>query len=262
MNFLAHFGELAIRRFVAIRHLAAVSVAVLRAAIHPRQWSPSVRTVFARQILFTGVEAVPFVSLMAVTIGILVVLQAQVWLNRFGQSNLVGPILVFIILRAAGPLLTNFVVIGRSGSAITTELANMKVSGEIDLLDAQGIDPFVYLVVPRALSTALCVFCLAIVFTFVSLLTGYVLGFFVGGGSPGSGALFADVLRAIHPVDVFNLMAMTLVPGLMTGIICVISGLSVGSSVTDVPQAVSRGVMGSVAALFVTLAIVSLLTYF
>lgn len=261
MNPLVHLGDLAIQRWVAVRHLAAVAAAVLGAAVLPRQWSPAVRAVFVRQMLFTGVEAVPFVSLIAMAIGVFVVLQAQVWLNRFGQSTLVGPILVFTILRAAGPLLTNFVVIGRSGSAITTELANMKVSGEVDLLDAQGVDPFVYLVVPRALSTALSVFCLAIVFSFISLLTGYVLGFFVGNGVSDSGAVFENVLRAVRPADVLNLMAMTLIPGLLTGTVCVLAGLSVGQTVTEVPQAVSRGVIGSVTALFVTVAVVSVVTY-
>ena len=69
--------------------------------------------------------------MIALIVGVLVVVQAQYWLTRLGQTALIGPILTAVVLRELGPLLTNFVVIARSGTAISTELANMKVHGEV-----------------------------------------------------------------------------------------------------------------------------------
>ncbi len=76
-----------------------------------KYWSRTARTVLARQVLFTGYEAVKFVSLVAFLIGISIVVQSQVLLGNFGQTNLLGAVLVTVVIREVGPLLTNFIVI-------------------------------------------------------------------------------------------------------------------------------------------------------
>ncbi len=59
-----------------------------------------------------------------------------------------------------------------------------------------------------------------------------------------------------------NLLAKTLIPGLLTAGICLLEGLSVQVAITEVPQAATRAVVRSMAALFLVSAIVSVLTYF
>ena len=262
MNWLAATGEKSLNRVRAVFHLAALVWAVLRIAFSPGRWTRPLRDVLGRQILFTAVEAVPFMTLVACMTGIAIVLQVQIWLTNMGHSQLLGPMLAAVVIREAAPLIANFVVIGRSGSAVATELGNMKVNGEVDLLDAQGLDPFLYLVVPRVLSLALSVFCLAFVFIIVSLGSGFLCGILVGANL-GSPAAFAEcVLGAVEKEDILNLLAKTICPGLLTGAICCSEGFSVRSAVTEVPQATTRALVRSVGAFFVIAAIVSLITYF
>jgi phospholipid/cholesterol/gamma-HCH transport system permease protein len=261
MNVVGLLGENVIARWRSSSYLAGLIAAVLAHALRPSYWRRTVRGVLARQILFTGVEAVRFVALVAFLVGISVVLQAQVWLSKVGQSAMIGPLLVAAVVRELGPLLTNFVVIGRSGTAIASELANMKVNGEIRVLDAQGLDPFIYLAIPRILGVMLSVFCLSIVFIVVSFASGYVGGMLLGTAQAERGLFLNAVFGALAPADVFNLVAKTTVPGLLTGAICCSEGLGIQGLTTDVPQAAGRAVVKSVAALFVTSAIVSLMTY-
>jgi phospholipid/cholesterol/gamma-HCH transport system permease protein len=261
MNWLARLGEQALVKVRTQTYLASVIWGVLREAVRRGSWPRTVRNVLARQILFTGIEASRFISLLAFMVGISVVVQTQVWLAKVGQTALLGPILVMVVVREVGPLLVNFVVIGRSGTAMATELGNMRISGEVHTLDAQGLDPFTYLVIPRVLGAALSVFCLTVVFIVVSFVSGYLSGLLLGA-NPGNIRLFASsVFRAVTPADVVNLIAKTFIPGLMTGAICCTEGLSVGTAVTEVPQATTRAVVRSVAALFIISALVSLLTY-
>jgi phospholipid/cholesterol/gamma-HCH transport system permease protein len=261
MNMLAKTGEGALIRIRRVVHLSALLLAVLCRAVLPRTWSRPVRNVLARQILFTCIEAVPFVSLIACMAGIAIVVQVQFWLNRVGQSSLLGPMLAAIVIREAAPLVANFIIIGRSGAAISAELGNMKVGGEVRVLDSQGLDPFLYLVVPRVLGTAISVFTLAVIFVFLSLAGGFFCGVLVGANT-GVPSVFADsVFGAISREDIFNLLAKTLLPGLLTGAICCVEGLGVGAAVTEVPQAATRALVRSVTALFVITAFVSLLTY-
>jgi len=258
---VARIGTAAIERSLKVIHTVAVVWAVLRASFRRSTWPRTVRDVLARQILFTGFEAIRFVSLLAFVTGLSVVVQTQFWLKEVGQSQLLGPVLVMVIIREVGPLLVNFVVIGRSGTAVATELGYMNISGEVRALDAQGLDPFTYLVVPRVAGMAISIFCLTVIFCLASFVSGYLSGLLVGA-NPGSPYLFVkSVFGALRPADVANLVFKTVVPGAMTGAICCAEGLGCSTAVTEVPQATTRALVRSGAALFVVSALVSLLTY-
>lgn len=261
MNVVGKIGGFVVNKWRDTAYVVALVYAALLMAAKPRYWPRTVRDVLARQVLFTGVEALRFISMIALLAGVSIVVQAQVWLQRVGQIELLGPILVAVVIREVGPLLTNFVVIGRSGSAIATELGNMRVQGEVRLLDAQGLDPFRYLVLPRVLGMMISIFGLTVVFIVVCFVSGYLSGFLMGA-NPGSPIIFIDsVMGAVEPKDVIAFLAKTIIPGLLTGAICCAEGMSVQGAVTDVPQATTRSLVRSVGALFVVSALVSLITY-
>jgi len=260
MNPLAAIGRFAINQAYKITYLAAVVAAVIYVGFQPRRWSPAIRNVLARQILFSGVDAITFISFIALLVGVSIVVQASQWLRTLGQTQLLGPVLVTVVIRELGPLLANFVVIGRSGNAIAAELGNMKVAGEVQLLDAMGLDPFVYLVIPRVIGFAVSVFCLTILFFVVSLTSGYLLSLL------GQRALppleFMDSIgESLRPSDVVLVLVKTIVPALLAGAICCTEGLAVTSSITEVPIATTRSLQRSVFALFFVSAAASFLSY-
>ncbi len=261
MSFLGQIGAGTLTRLGRASRTTAVVWAVAVQALRPATWTAPMRNVLARQVLFTGLEATNFVSMIALIVGVLVVVQAQYWLMRLGQAALIGPILTAVVVREVGPLLTNFVVIARSGTAISTELANMKVHGEVRALDAMGIDPFVYLVIPRVLGVAASTFCLTIIFLAVTFIGGFLCLWVIELGDVDIGLFFNNIIGAIGVRDVFSLLAKSIVPGMMTGAICCDEGLGVGAASTEVPIAATRGVMRSVAALFVTSLLISLMAY-
>ncbi len=261
MNLLGHLGAGTLARLGRAARTTALVWAVATQAARPSTWTAPMKNVLARQILFTGLEATGFVSLIAVIVGALVVVQAQYWLMRLGQASLIGPILTAVVLRELGPLLTNFVVIARSGTAISTELANMKVHGEVRALDAMGIDPFVYLVIPRVLGVAASTFCLTILFLAVTFVGGFACMWVIELGDIDMGLFFGNIIGAVTVRDVFSLLAKSIVPGLLTGALCCDEGLSVGPAATEVPIAATRGVMRSVGALFIVSLLISLMAY-
>lgn len=260
-TFIGKIGANALEKARATTHLFALLWSVLFLSARRGAWPRTIRNVFSRQILFTGVEALKFVSLVAVITGLSVVIQAQIWLGKTGQSQMLGTILVIVIVRELAPLLVNFIVIGRSGTAIATELGNMKVLGEIHLLECQGIDPLLYLIIPRALAMSLCVFCLTIWFIVVSFGGGYLYGILAGVGTGAPNMFIMNIFKAVHLPDVFSLLAKTFLPGMFTAIICAAEGISVSGAITEVPQAATRAVVRSIAMLFILSAIISVLTY-
>ena len=258
---MGRLGEWVWAQWDELRHTAAVIGTVLGTCAQPRYWVRTVRKAFALQVLSIGVEPLWFVGAVAVFVGISVVVQLSFWVGEAGQSQLLGPLLVAVVARELGPVLINLVVIVRSGSAMTTELGVLKINGEVRALETQGSDPFLQLVMPRVLGTAVSTFCLTVFFILVAFASGYLFAAWTGKGSRDL-LLFADtVSRAIQPKDIFNILAKSILPALFASASCCIGGLGVGGSVTEIPQATQRALTRSVAGLFVISATVSLLTY-
>ncbi|MHC5114880.1 MAG: ABC transporter permease [Planctomycetota bacterium] len=258
---LQGLGRFALREAAGLRSLAAVIAAVIAGAVRPSFWPRTVRDVLARQVLFTGVESVPHVLIVAAAVGIVIVVQSELWLAEVGQTALLGPILVTVIVHELGPLLTNFIVIARSGTAMTSELATMKVMGEVDVLESQGVDPFIYLLLPRVYATIISVCSLTVVFVVVAFSVGYVSGSLLGA-STGSASEFLDsVMRSVELRDVLGVFAKMVLGGLITGTVCCVEGLSVGHARTELPQAGTRAVMRSITLLFVVSALISVISY-
>jgi phospholipid/cholesterol/gamma-HCH transport system permease protein len=242
-------------------YMAALTWTVLAIAIRPRHWRRTTRRSFARQLLRTGVAATPLVGLVAFLVGIPVVMQAHLWLGNVGQTGWLGPLLVAVVVRELAPLLTNLVVIGRNGSEMTVELANMTVSGRIRMLDALGIDPLIYVVVPRVVAMVVSTFCLMVVFIIITFASGYLFSFVLGLRVAAPGIFLAHVMRAIRPEDFLILLVSGLLPALMTTLICCSEGMSVPGTSTAVPVATRRALSRSVTVLFLTSAIANVLTY-
>jgi phospholipid/cholesterol/gamma-HCH transport system permease protein len=258
---LAGIGNFARMQWDELRHAAAVIGTVLLTGLRPRYWGRAVWKAFTRQVLAIGVEPLWFVGAVAGFVGISVVVQLSFWTGEAGQSQMLGPLLVAVVARELGPVLINLIVIVRSGSAMTTELGVLKINGEVRAMEVQGNDPFLHLVMPRALGMAVSTFCLTIVFILVALTSGYVFAAWMGKGNRDL-FLFADTLSsAAQPKDIFNILAKSILPALFASASCCIGGLGVGESVAEIPHTTQRALTRSVAGLFVISAVVSLLTY-
>lgn len=260
MRGVGKLGAMVWGQWDELRHGTALIATVACLSLRWRHWARGGWSSFARQVLAIGVEPLGFVAAMAALVGISVVVQLSYWAGEAGQS-LVGPLLVAVVARELGPLLINLVVIIRSGSAMTTELGVLKINGGVRVLEEEGIDPLLRLVLPRVLGMTASTFCLTLVFVLTAFASGYLFAAWTGKGSRDL-FLFADtLLRAIQPKDVFNILAKSILPALFASASCCIGGLGVVGSVTEIPRATQRALTRSVGGLFVICATVSLLTY-
>jgi phospholipid/cholesterol/gamma-HCH transport system permease protein len=258
---LNRVGAESINRVRAACLSAAVAFLSVLLLFRRDSWPRTVREQIGKQILFTGYEAIGLTSLLAIAAGVSVVAQGQLWLARLGQSEMLGPLLVAVVFRELGPLLVNFLVVARSGTAIVTELATMRVHKEVGLLETMGVDPMVFLVMPRMTGVAVSVLCLTLYFIAISLVTGFLFSLLLGVGSSDAIGFFESVMRPLHARDFIGLLAKTLLPGVLTGVICCVEGLTIGGVTTEVPQAATRAVVRAITALLFISALVSVLTY-
>lgn len=254
-------GEIALAQGGKILHLLAVVSAVLTAAAQPSNWRRTIRTALARKVISSGVEATGIVCVLAIAIGVLLVVQYQLWLGQIVQAQFLGPILVAVIVRELAPLLVNLVVIARSGSAMTAELALIHVSGEDRVVEGQGLDPVTYFVLPRTIGLAISVTCLTFIFIASSFVSVYIGGEWIGAKTGNFWDFTRDTLDALAPADVVTLFLKSTLPALLTGSICCAEGLGAGDTTADVPRATRIAVQRSVIALFIVSAFISVVAY-
>jgi phospholipid/cholesterol/gamma-HCH transport system permease protein len=218
---------------------------------------PAVRDVLWRQVYFTAVRATPFTLLVAALVALAVAAQSPYAAAAGG--DVLGTVLVATLVRELAPLLTAWIVIARSGTAIAAELATMRIEGEVDALVGMGIDPFEYLVVPRVVGTAAAVASLTAVFLAFSLAASALLSPALGGPSPG--VLLDHVAGALRPADAVALAAKTVVPGMAIAAVACHEGLSAAGSTTRVPPAVTAAGVRAFTLVFVWNTCVTALLY-
>ena len=204
----------------------------------------SALSVVAAQIYFTGVQALPIISVLALASGSIVILQASFSLGRLGGATMLGDLMVAIIVRELAPLLTALIVIARSGTAVTSEIGNMRVNREIEALESMGIHPLSYVVFPRLVGGILSVICLAFYFAAIAIFGGYLatsliidIPFAFYGGL---------VAHAIDGIDVGLFFLKTLFAGSIIFTISCYQGFLVKEAPHEIPQVTTNAVVNSV----------------
>jgi phospholipid/cholesterol/gamma-HCH transport system permease protein len=199
------------------------------------------------QVRFTALHAVGLVTLLSGILSFLVISQATRELGRFGATDYIGTLIVVAIVRELGPLITALVVVGRSGTAIAAELATNQVLGEVRALEAIGIDPKQYLVLPRFFGSLVSVFALLVLFDFVAIMAGYGAARINGM----SGARYFDIVRdSLLNRDVWLTVFKALAFGTIVGVVPSYFGLSVRRAPTEIPIAASRAVVAAIVGIF------------
>ena len=129
-----------------------------------------------RQMEFVGVQSLGIVVLAGFFVGGVFALQSYTLLKLVGAETLVGSTVALAVCLELGPVLTALLVTGRAGSAMAAELGTMRVTEQIDALEAMAVDPMNYLVAPRIVAGTLMVPVLTVVFDAVAIFGSYLVG--------------------------------------------------------------------------------------
>ena len=136
---------------------------------------PKTRSIF-EQMLFIGVRSIIIVFFVAFFTGIVIAMQSAYQLAKLGGTIYVAAMVSVSIARELGPVLTALVIAGRVGAAITSELATMNVTEQIEALDVLALNPVRFLVVPRFLALLIMLPCLTIISDIAGIAGGFLVG--------------------------------------------------------------------------------------
>lgn len=211
------------------------------------------------QMMEVGILALPIISLVSLTIGLMLAIQGIDALKDFGAEHQVTLGVSLSVVREFAPLITGILIAGRSGSALAARLSTMTINNEIDSLRVMGINPVRFLVVPSLVAMMIMVPALTLWADFVTLLgaglyitsdLGMTMGTYIG-----------QTITYLNTEDILHGLGKSLAFGTLITLVGVVNGSSVTGGAEGVGQVTTRAVVHSIVAIILAdLLIVFLLT--
>ena len=242
MSFFESVGRSAIRRVEYVGALAIQFWLGLRFAVRVSpfgkrrlRWKQ-----VTGQMAEIGVRSLPVLCLVSGATGMIMALQSGAELRRFGAMEAVVNLVGTSMTRELGPLMAAIVVIGRSGSAISAEVATMVVTEEVDALRAMAVDPIDFVLVPKYLAMLVMLPCLTVASVLSGILAGGVFTYFA------LDMTLLMYLRRTAEILLLRDIVSGLVKAVVFGSIIVHVGCLQGFRATGGPEGVGRSTTGAV----------------
>lgn len=245
MQFVESLGRQTIGIFGYTARVLLMIYLSFRATLFQKQQGlRTIVSVIGSQIYFTGFQALPLISVLAVATGGVVIMQSASQFNLLGGTGMIGQLMVIVVVREVGPLLTALIVIARSGTAVASELGTMKANREIEALESMGINPLSFIVFPRLVGGIISVICLALYFIGSSIFGGFLAARIFQ--KVGFGFYIDSIIQAFSMADLILFFLKIFFSGAIIFIVCCHQGLLVSQGPHEVPQVTTKAVMNSI----------------
>ena len=245
-RYLEVTGERVLGTIQVLRELAAFAVITLGVTL--TRFNRSRRVVhplILDQIRTTGVRLLPMVGFLGLALGLVIIGQTAALPTKVGAHEYIGTVMVTVVVRELGPLLTVIMVLARSGTSNVIELGMSRALGEVEALESLGIDPIHYLVVPRVLALAVSVFCLTTYLILITIGGGYLFAFLLDLPLLPS-AYFGQIGDALRWQDFVLLLLKTISFGAVIAVVNCYHGLARPLRLEDVSRVTTRSVVESI----------------
>ena len=188
-----------------------------------------------------GVKTFGIVSITGFIIGLVLAMQSQPVMQRFGASDFLPGMVALTVVRELGPVITALIFAGRVSSGIGAELGSMRVTEQIDAMEVSAVNPFKYLVVTRVLATTLILPVLTIYVIIIAILGGYLA---IVISEPMSWQYYlSSVLNSVEFGDFIPGVAKTFVFGYIVGLVGAYKGYTTEGGTEGVGRASTTSVV-------------------
>jgi phospholipid/cholesterol/gamma-HCH transport system permease protein len=213
-----------------------------------------------RQLYELGFRSAPLIGVSGLAVGVVLSMHTRASLERFGAESLIPSGLAIALVRETGPLTAALLLSGRIGAGIGAELGAMRVTEQIDALEASAVDAFRYLVVTRVIACIIALPILTTLMNFAGMLGGFIAEAAVTGMS-----MQLYFHRAFSMIDFSDYVPATLKTMVFGFIIATISsylGFTTESGTEGVGRASTRAVVLSSMIIIVSNVILVRLIFF
>jgi phospholipid/cholesterol/gamma-HCH transport system permease protein len=194
-----------------------------------------------RQTYELGVRSAPLIAVSGLAVGVVLSMHTRASLERFGAEAMIPAGLAMALIRETGPLTAALLLSGRIGAGIGAELGAMRVTEQIDALEASAVDAFRYLVVTRVIACVIALPILTTVMNFAGMLGGYIAEF-TATGMPLQ-LYFTRAFSMVSMTDYVPATAKTMVFGFIIATMSSYLGFNTTSGTEGVGRASTQAVV-------------------
>jgi phospholipid/cholesterol/gamma-HCH transport system permease protein len=214
----------------------------------------------ARHVYEIGWRSTPLIATSGMAIGVVLSMHTRASLERFGAESMIPAGLAIALIRETGPLVTALLVAGRVGAGIGAELGAMKVTEQIDALEAVAVDSFKYLAVTRIVACIIAMPLLTTITDFCGVVGGWIAEATVSGMSWR--LYFSRAFSLIEFQDFIPATIKTAVFGLIIGTVASYLGFTTTQGTEGVGRTSTRSVVLSSIMIIVTNVVLVKLIFF
>lgn len=218
------------------------------------------RNAVINQSLLIGVDALGIIALLSLIIGLIIALQSAAQLRQFGANIFIADLIAISMVREMGPMMTAIIIAGRSGSAIASEIATMKVTEEVDALKMMALDPIRYVVVPKFHAITICMPLLVTMATLIGIVGGLIVAMVYLDLSAVS--YFNEALQILTVKDVLVGLFKSVIFAWVIVVIASYYGFSVKGGAEGVGKVTTASVVASIFWVIILDAVNSIIFYF
>jgi phospholipid/cholesterol/gamma-HCH transport system permease protein len=214
-----------------------------------------------RHLYQFGLRSTPLILTSGFAIGVVLSMHTRASLERFGAGAMIPAGLAIAVIRETGPLITGLLVSGRVGAGIGAEIGAMKVTEQIDALEANAVDAFKYLAVTRTIALMIAMPLLTIMMDFAGIFGGYVAEAAVSGMSWQ--LYFERAFSFITYADLITATLKTIIFGYLIAIVASYLGFTTSRGTEGVGEASTRSVvMASILIILSDVILVKIIFFF
>lgn len=249
MGALQGLNTIGRRSVTVVSWIGGMNLLFGRFILHLKDIPRSTRVLF-EQFYAIGVMSLPLIVVIAIFVGAVSAWQAAYQFKFIGAPlRYLGQAVGKAVIMELGPVLSALVFAGRVGAGITAELGTMKVTEQIDALDAMGISPNRYLMMPRVLACMVMVPMLVVFADFVAIVGGMVVA--VLGVDVSSETYLNGFRSSFRSMDLVNGLVKAWVFGLVIGLVACYEGFRTKGGAEGVGASTTRSVVISMVLILV-----------
>jgi phospholipid/cholesterol/gamma-HCH transport system permease protein len=194
-----------------------------------------------QQMEFIGNQSFVIILMSAFAIGAVFALQVGMVFKTFSAEGQMGIATATALSRELAPMMTAFLITGRAGSAITAEIATMRVNEQVDAMESMGVSPVNYLVVPRLIANVIMMPLLSGIFVLVGVFGSFVVGTLVF--NVDQGLFFFKITDRLVTRDISMGLEKALLFSVIIALISCQFGLRAGGGAKGVGRATTNSVI-------------------
>lgn len=256
--FFVSMGEDTIAFFRTVSEMLAFIGSAVLALIRMLSGKAGFRRVdFVSLLRECGADALPIVSMISLLVGLILAFVGAIQLMMFGAQIYVADLVGIAMVRVLGAVMTGIIMTGRTGAAFAAQLGTMQVNEELDALEALGIAPMDFLVLPRLLALTVMMPLLCLYADLMGILGGMIVG-----------VTMLDISVVEYYEQTKNAIGMTnlwigLFHGVVFGVLVSLSGclrgIQCGRSASAVGEATTSAVVTGIVSIVVSTALITVL---